>query len=77
MTRQKKEILRKVDEIDGFIAMEMELGCGFTPLDAFEELEQEKWELLEQLATLQHYDSPEAMLYDERHMTNLDELPFH
>lgn len=34
MTRQKKEIIRKIEEIDNWIEADMELGCGFAPPDA-------------------------------------------
>lgn len=33
MTRQKKEIIKKIDEIEMFIAADEELGCGFAPAD--------------------------------------------
>lgn len=33
MTRQKKEIIKKIDEIERFIRAEEELGCGFAPAE--------------------------------------------
>lgn len=76
MTRQKKEILRPIQEIDDFIAVDTELGCGFTPVDAYAELEQEKWNLLEKLAQLSHYNSAMEMLCDESHIPTDTDLPF-
>ena len=35
MTRQKKELLRAIQQIDEFIDVDTELGCGFSPADAF------------------------------------------
>ena len=57
MTRQKKEILKKIDEIQTFIAVDEELGCGFAPARFYDELYEQIWELQEQLAKLSHYES--------------------
>lgn len=67
MTREKKEILKKLDEIDRAMAIEEEMGCGFTPASYFEEMEQKySYPLLERLSVLQHYNSVEEMMYDIR-----------
>ena len=66
MTRQKKEIIRKIEEIDRWIEVDMELGCGFAPPDAYGKAEEEIYKLQEELARLSHYDSAEDMFLDER-----------
>ncbi|MBR2790251.1 MAG: hypothetical protein IKD70_06520 [Eggerthellaceae bacterium] len=76
MTRQKKELLREIREIDDCIALEKELGCGFAPADAFAELEDRQWGLLEKLARLSHYGNATEMLNDDRHIPGDDSLPF-
>ena len=74
MTRQKKEIIRKIDEAERFIAVDMELGCGFAPADAYREIEEYIYGLQEELARLSHYESVEDMFYDPR--GSAQELPF-
>lgn len=76
MTRQKKEIIRKIDEIERFIAADEELGCGFAPAGFYEPLEKQSWALQEQLARLQHYSSVEEMLFDPRGIGRKDGIPF-
>ena len=76
MTRQKKEILKKIDEIDEFITVDEQLGCGCAPADAYDELEQQKWELCEELARLSHYPDAMTMMYDPRNWGGEEELPF-
>ena len=66
MTRQKKEIIKKIMEIEAFIEADMELGCGFAPADFYEPLEQESAELYEELAHLRHYKDGMEMMYDTR-----------
>ncbi len=66
MTRRKKEILKKIEEMDAWIEMDMALGCGFAPANAYEGMEREIWRLQEQLAHLRHFETAEAMFYDER-----------
>ena len=66
MTREKKEILKKIEEIDNFIEADMALGCGFAPASFYDPLYEEIYVLEEQLAKLMHYESVEAMLHDER-----------
>lgn len=66
MTRQKKEILRKMNEIDEFIRVDQELSCGFAPVNAYESMEERLWELGEELARLSHFDSYMDYLMDSR-----------
>lgn len=66
MTRQKKEIIKKIEEIEIFIATDEELGCGFAPAGAYDDLYKKIDELQEQLAKLQHYGSVEEMMLDLR-----------
>lgn len=76
MTRQKKEIIKKINDMEMWIAADMELGCGFAPPDAYADMEQEIWRLYEELAHLQHYESAEEMFHDDRWMTNDTDVPF-
>ena len=64
MTRQKKELIQRIDEIEAFIAADDALGCGFVPPDFYRELEEEAWELEEQLARLRGYRDANAMMMD-------------
>lgn len=66
MSRQKKEILKKNDEIQTFIAVDKELGCGFAPAGFYDELYERIWELETQLAKLSHYESVEEMLIQKQ-----------
>ena len=70
MTRQKKEIIRKIDEMEQWIEVDEEIGCGFAPAGAYDETYQEIDRLREELAQLQHYASVEDMLYDTRGCEN-------
>ena len=74
MTRQKKELIRKIDEIENFISVDTELGCGFAPADFYQPLEEEAYRLQTELAHLQHYPDAESMFYDPRGM--VADLPF-
>lgn len=75
MTRQKKELVKKIEEIEMFMRAEEEMGCGFTPVDWFKPLEEQIYKLQEQLAKLSHYNSVEDMLYDNRGF-ELENVPF-
>ncbi len=66
MTRQKKEIIKKIEAIDNFIEIDRQLGCGFEPEGAYSELEQESDRLFEELAKLSHYKNSYEMMHDER-----------
>lgn len=77
MTRQKKEILKKIEEIDNFIGVDMALGCGFAPTGFYDPLYEEIHGLEEQLAKLRHYSSRDEMLHDLRDSYQWeDDLPF-
>ena len=76
MTRQKKEILKKIDEIERFIEVDMQLGCGFAPVHFYDPLYEQIYSLQEELAKLSHYESVEEMLYDERGQDFDPDLPF-
>lgn len=69
MTRQKKEIIKKIDRIQTGIEMDELMGCGL-PSAVYEAREQEIYDLMEQLVRLQHYASVEDMLYDTRGCEN-------
>ncbi|RKI71772.1 hypothetical protein D7V91_00125 [bacterium 1xD42-67] len=70
MTRQKKEIIKKIDDLEQWIAADEELGCGFAPAGAYDGMYQEIYQLQEELAHLQHYTTLEDMLYDTRGCEN-------
>lgn len=66
MTRQKKEISKKIDELNNIIAVEEEMGCGCVPSGFFDSLYDEMHKLEEQLAKLSHYNSVQDMYMDVR-----------
>jgi hypothetical protein len=66
MTRQKREIMRKMEEIENFIRVDGELGCGFAPAGFYDELDEQIWNLGEELARLSHFDSYMDYLMDDR-----------
>lgn len=82
MTRQKKEIIRKMDEIYNFIRVDEELGCGFAPAHAYDELYDQIYDLQTKLSHLRHFDSYEdeidfdMTLQDNMFYDSDDELPF-
>ena len=76
MTRQKKEILKRIDEIQEFIAVDEQLGCGFAPVGFCDDLYHEIYELQTKLARLSHYISVEEMMMDSRGCGESEELPF-
>ena len=76
MTRQKKEIMKRIDEIQNFIAVDEELGCGFAPAGFYDDLYRQIYDLQEQLAHLSHYGSVEEMMMDSRGCGAAEELPF-
>lgn len=55
MTRQKKEIIKKIEEADNFIAADQELGCGFAPDDFYTPIYKVIDGLRDQLARLRGY----------------------
>lgn len=66
MTRQKKEIIKKIDEAQRFFDAEYEMGCGFGGAAIAENEGRTLAPLYEELARLQHYETVEDMLYDPR-----------
>ena len=71
MTRQKKEILKKIDWLEGMIQADIELGCGYNRPDSHRDTEEEIYGLQVMLAKLSHYDSVESLIGDERWMKAL------
>ena len=76
MTRQKKELIRKIDEIEAFVAADSALGCGFSPAGFYSQLEEEAGRMEEELARLRHYPDAMAMMMDPRGMIFDPEIPF-
>ena len=76
MTRQKKEIIKRIEEIQTFIAVDEEFGCGFAPAGFYDPLYEQIHELEEQLAQLSGYQSAEEMYMDDCWMRPDPELPF-
>lgn len=74
MTGQKKEIIKRIEEIQTFIAVDEELGCGFAPAGFYDPLYEQIYALEGELARLSHYGSVEEMYMDDRGMRS--ELPF-
>ena len=68
MTRQKKEILRQIDEIERDIDIDQQLAYGMAPPGAYDSIYQQIDELWDKLARLSRFESKEAMFLDERGM---------
>lgn len=66
MTRQKKEIIKKIEQLEEEMFVDMELGCGFAPVGWYDPIYERIYNLQEELARLSHYDSVDAMLFDMR-----------
>ena len=66
MTRQKKEIIKQIEEIEREIEIDMQLSFGIHPDGAYDVPEKMISELQEQLAHLRHYKSADEMMYDTR-----------
>lgn len=84
MTRQKKEILRKIREIQEFIAVDDWFGCGYAPANFYDPLYDKINELEEELAHLSGFaTAAEHWSYETEHYSDAcmahynDELPFH
>lgn len=75
MTRQKKEIMKKIDEIEMEIAVDQQLSFGMAPAEAYDKAYQQIWELNEELARLRHYPDAWQMINDNRGY-KLEPLPF-
>ncbi len=74
MNREKKELLKKIDELETWIAADIELGCGFAPPGAYDGMYKEIDRLQEKLAHLRHYKTVEDMMYDERGCLTDDQI---
>ena len=74
MNRYKKELLKKIEQMEAWIAADIELGCGFAPPGAYDGMYQEIYRLQEKLAHLRHYSTAEDMLYDVRGQLPVDEI---
>ena len=68
MTRQKNEILKKIDEIERDIEIDRQLACGMAPPGAYDSMYQQIDDLWDELARLRRYESKEALLFDKRGM---------
>lgn len=55
MTRQKKEIIKKIESIQRAIYVDEELGFGMAPAGAYDKFYQMLSDLEEELAHLMHY----------------------
>lgn len=76
MNRQKREILKKIEQIEVEIGTDIQLGFGIEPPGAHDRMYEEIYRLQEELAHLRHYSTAEEMFYDPRgQMPDLD-LPF-
>ena len=66
MTREKKEILKKIEAIEMGLAADMALGCGFAPHDAYDKVYREIDSLWDRFARLCGYKDAEEMEHDPR-----------
>lgn len=77
MTRQKKELIKAIKEIETEIEVDRELSHGMAPAGAYDEMEEEIWRMQDELARLQHYKSYEDKMYDPRFQPPAtEEFPF-
>lgn len=76
MTRQKKEIIDKINEIWAFIQADEALGCGFAPAGFYEPLERQINELEEKLAHIRGYKDSMEMMMDTRWQRGCKDIPF-
>ena len=74
MNRQKKEIIKKIEQMETWIEHDTELGCGFAPSGAYDKMYEQIYQLQEELAHLRHYKTVEDMLYDKRGQLTEDEI---
>lgn len=66
MTREKREIIRRIDDLQFEMEIESQLNFGNLPEDGFEPYMREIHSLEERLSKLRHYDSVEDMYFDTR-----------
>ncbi len=79
MTRQKKELIRKIEWLERMIEADMELGCGFAPAGAYDDTYEIINGLERELAQLRHYETPEDMYNDPRGLKGYlmdEDIPF-
>ena len=76
MTRQKKEILKQIDQMERFVETDLQLGFGVAPAGAFDQVYEEIYKLQEELAGLRHYASTEEMFRDTRGQVQDMKLPW-
>ena len=66
MTRQKKKIIKQIEQIEMEIRADEELGCGMAPAGAYDKAYEQIEKLQDELAHLMHYENSMEMLYDTR-----------
>lgn len=66
MTRQKRELLKQIQQMERSIETDIQLGLGYAPPGAFDRVYEEIYRLQEELAHLRHYVSVEEMHLDTR-----------
>ena len=71
MSRQKKEIIKKIDQIRMGIQIDEEFGCGMAPVGAYDRAYAEIASLEEELAHLMHYENANEMFFDPRGMNGV------
>lgn len=80
MTREKKEILKKIDELQIEIEVDRQLGFGMAPEGAYDCIYDAIDKLQEKLAHLSHHKTYVDMVMDPRWMAAcrpvFEELPF-
>ena len=70
MTRQKKEILKQIGQMERSIQIDLQLGFSVAPAGAFDRVYEEIYKLQEELAGLRHYASADEMFRDTRGNTH-------
>ncbi len=76
MTRQKRELLKRIEQMEHSVETDTQLGFGCAPANAFDRVYEEIYKLKEELAHLRHYSSVEDMLCDTRGQIFDMELPW-
>ena len=72
--RQKRELIKRIRELETWIEIDTAMGCGFAPPGAYDEAYKEIDRLQEELAHLMHYKSTSEMFYDECGQISVDEI---
>jgi hypothetical protein len=63
MTRQKKEIIKRIDMIEAFIGVDRSI-CGYAPAGRYDPLYTEIYGLYQELAFLRKFKNVEDMFCD-------------